>query len=401
MLLSDRVTAIAPSPTLAMAAKALELRAAGVDVINLSAGEPDFGTPSFIGEKAKDAIDKGHTRYTAVDGVPDLKKAIQKKFLEENNLSYDLDQITVNCGAKHSLFNAFMASLNPGDEVIIPAPYWVSYEAMVQLCGGTPVIVRCSENHQFKLTPEQLSSVITDRTKWLVLNSPSNPTGSVYSKEELIALAAVLKKHPHIFVMSDDIYEHIIYAPYQFCSLPMADAELKDRTLSINGLSKSFSMTGWRLGYAAGPKDLIQAMRKIQSQSTSNPCSITQQAAIAALADSHDFMSRRLEAFLTRRDYMVTDLNRIPGMHCLKPEGAFYAYPSCEHFMGTKTLQGKTIETDTDFATYLLEEAQIATVPGSAFGHSPYLRLSYAVDLPVLEKAMDRIEAACEKLSKR
>lgn len=400
MFLAQRLQTIAPSPTLAITEKAKALKESGKDVLSLGAGEPDFDTPDFIKDAAKEALDAGHTKYTPVDGIPPLKKAIQKKLLEENNLSYELSEIIVSTGAKQSIFNAFMATLNPSDEVIIPAPYWVSYDAIVSMMGGTSVIVSCSEEAHFKLTPEDLEKAITPKTKWLLLNTPNNPTGAVYSKEELEALAVVLRKHPEIYVLSDDIYEHIIYTPHVFYSMPTIAPDLRDRTLVVNGVSKCFSMTGWRIGYAAGPKALIQSMKKTQSQSTSNPCSISQYAAKAALEGPKDFIEGNKSIFQERRDFMVEALRDIEGITCTTPEGAFYIYPSCAAFIGLKTPQGQTIETDTDFAAYLLEESLVAVVPGSAFGGSPYFRVSYAADMETLKEACSRIKKACESLKR-
>jgi aspartate aminotransferase len=399
MFLADRLQGIGASPTLAITAKAKELKAQGHDILSLGAGEPDFDTPDFIKEAAKIAIDKGFTKYTAVDGIVELKRAVQKKLIDENNLSYALNEIIVSSGAKQAIFNAFCATLNPGDEVIIPAPYWVSYEAIVEMMGGTSIIVPCTQVEKFKLTAKALEAHITPKTKWLILNSPSNPTGMVYTKEELESLADVLRKYPHVHVMSDDIYEHVIYAPHQFYSIPMVAPDLKERTLTINGVSKSFSMTGWRIGYAAGEKSLIEAMNNIQSQSTSNACSISQYASLAALtADNQTFFEEAIRTFQKRRDFIVQALNAIPGIECQNPEGAFYVYPACASFIGSTTPDGKLIETDTDFSAYLLEHALVAVVPGIAFGLSPHFRISYATDMETLKDACERIKKACARL---
>jgi aspartate aminotransferase len=399
MFLAHRLQGIAPSPTLSMGEKAKELKSQGHDVLDLGAGEPDFDTPNFIKDAGILAIQKGFTKYTAVDGIGPLKKVIQKKFQEENNLSYDLNEIIVTSGAKQGIFNALCATLNPGDAVIIPAPYWVSYEAIVQMMGGAPIIIPCGERENFKLTAELLEAYITPQTKWLILNSPSNPTGAVYSKEDLESLARVLRKYAHVHIMSDDIYEHIIYAPDQFYTLPMVAPDLKERTLIINGVSKSFSMTGWRLGYAAGPKALISAMKNIQSQSTSNACSISQHAALGALEGDRNLFKINVAIFQERRDFIVKALNDIPGLTCATPQGAFFVYPSCVGFIGYKTPQGNVIQTDSDFSTYLLEHALVAVIPGVAFGLSPYFRISYATDLETLKKAVERIARACGDLS--
>lgn len=399
MFLADRLQKISPSPTLEITAKANLLKSQGFDVLSLGAGELDIDTPAFIKEAAIDAIHKGHTKYTAVDGILDLKKAIQKKLLEENNLTYDLSEITVNCGAKHSIFNAFYATLNQKDEVIIPTPYWVSYESIVQMMEATPVLVPCSEDDGFKLTPADLEKNITEKTKWLILNAPSNPTGAIFSKEELENLAFVLRKHPNVHILTDDIYEHIIYPPHQFYTLATIAPDLKDRILIVNGVSKCFSMTGWRIGYAAGTTPLIKAMNILQSHSTSNPCSISQYAALSGIKQGIGFLKGTLKELENRRNYIVQSLNDIKGLRCSVPEGAFYAYPSCSGLMGKKTPKGNILQTDTDFATYLLEEAFVAVVPGIAFGLSPYIRISYATDMDTLKQASERIKAACKLLT--
>ena len=399
MVLSHRLDHIKPSPTMAITAKARLLREKGLDVLSLSAGEPDFQTALSIKEKAIQAIQEGHTLYTAVDGIAPLKKAIQEKFLRDNKLSYTLDEIMVSGGAKQAIFNAFFATLNAGDEVIIPAPYWVSYPAMVTLSGGIPVLISCRQEHQFKLDPEHLRKHISERTKWLILNNPGNPTGSVYTKEELDALGSVLLDFPHVHILSDDIYEHILYTAEPFASLPQVVPALKDRTLCINGVSKCYAMTGWRIGYAAGPKAIIKAMGKIQSQSTSSPCSISQHAALEALSGNQSHVSAQSHIFQERRDFVVARLNKIKGISCLNPGGAFYVFPSCEKLMGFKTKEGKSLQSDVDFCAYLLERALVAVVPGEAFGFSSHFRLSYATSKDVLEEALERMEEAILDLS--
>lgn len=397
--LATRLDRIKPSPTLAVTTKAAELKAAGRDVIGLGAGEPDFDTPKNIKEAAATAMNKGETKYTAVDGTPTLKKAICTKFERENNLVYKPEQITVGCGGKHVLFNALLATLNPGDEVIIPAPYWVSYPDMVLFAEGTPIIVNGPEQNRFKITAHDLDKAITPKTKWLILNSPSNPTGSAYTEKELKELAQVLLKHPHVYIMSDDIYEHVIYDGFKFSTIAEIEPKLYDRTFTVNGVSKAYSMTGWRIGYGAGPKELIKAMCMLQSQSTSNPCSISQAASIEALNGTQDFIEPNNTTFKRRRDMVVKLLNNIKGITCLSPEGAFYVFPSCKDLIGKKTPEGHIIKNDTDFASYLLEHALVAVVQGSAFGAEGYFRISYATSDANLEKACQRIKEACERLS--
>ena len=392
-IVSNTLKRIKPSPTIAVTSKARELRAAGKDVIGLGAGEPDFDTPDNIKEAAIKAINQGDTKYTAVDGTPSLKKAIQAKFKRENNLSYDLNQITVGTGGKQVLYNAFMATVNKGDEVIIPAPYWVSYPDIILLAGGKPKIVKCEEKENFKLTPSTLKKAISKKTKWIILNSPSNPTGSSYTKEEIKNLAEVLKKYKKIYILSDDIYEHITYDNFKFSTIAEIN-ELKGRTLTMNGVSKSYSMTGWRIGYAAGPVEIIKAISKIQSQSTSNPSSISQAAAVEALNGTQDFILERANSFKQRRDFVVESLNNIKGISCLKPEGAFYVFPSCKSLLNKKT----KLKSDTDFVQKLLEQANVAVVQGSAFGLPGYFRISYATSMENLKKAMDRIKRFCESL---
>jgi aspartate aminotransferase len=392
-MISTCLSRVKPSPTLSINAKAVALKEAGHKIISLAAGEPDFSTPLFIQEEAMTAIQRGETRYTPVDGTPALKKAIMGKFKRENDLDYTPAQISVANGAKQIIFNAFMATLNPGDEVIIPAPYWVSYEDMVLLSGGSPVIVPCPSENGFKITPAQLKEALTPRTKWFILNSPNNPTGAVYSQEELQALAHVIHSFPSLMILSDDIYEHIRYTPGSFHTLAQVAPLLKDQILTVNGVSKAYAMTGWRIGYGGGPEWLITAMGTLQSHTTSNPCSISQAASVAALQGPQDFLLERTQLFRQRRDGVVTLLNQIPGLSCQSPEGAFYIYVSCQGVIGKTTPQGTTLLTDTQVAGFLLEEAGVAVVPGEAFGMSPYLRLSYATSLEVLE-------AACEAMGK-
>ncbi len=393
-IVSNSLKRIKPSPTIAVSQKARELKAAGKDVIGLGAGEPDFDTPENIKQAAIDAINRGDTKYTAVDGTPDLKKAIVNKFKRENNLEYSTNEITVGTGGKQVIYNALMATLNKGDEVIIPAPYWVSYPDMVLLAGGNPKIVKCNENDGFKLTPKNLKKAITKKTKWLILNSPSNPTGASYTKEEIEALSEVLIKNKNVHILSDDIYEHITYDNFNFFTIAQV-SKLKNRTLTMNGVSKSYAMTGWRIGYAAGPKEIIKAISKIQSQSTSNPSSISQAAAVEALNGTQDFIQERSNAFKERRDFVVNSLNNIKGISCLKPSGAFYVFPSCKKLLGKKT----KLKTDKDFVEKLLEEALVAVVQGSAFGLDGYFRISYATSMDNLKKALERIKSFCESLN--
>ena len=397
-IISDSLKRIKPSPTIAVSTKARELKAAGKDVIGLGAGEPDFDTPQNIKEAAIKAIKDGDTKYTAVDGTPALKKAIIEKFKRENNLDYLGDQITVGAGGKHVIYNAMMATLNEGDEVIIPAPYWVSYPDIVLLTGAKPVIIKCSEDQGFKLKPKDLENTITNKTKWLILNSPSNPTGASYSENEIRNLAEVLKKNSNVHILSDDIYEHVSYEGFKFFTIAQIP-ELKERVLTMNGVSKSYAMTGWRIGYAAGPKEIIKAIAKIQSQSTSNPSSVSQAAAVEALSGKQDFISERSKAFQERRDFVVSELNKINGINCLKPEGAFYVFPSCKGLIGKKDKNGKKLENDTDFVQSLLENNNVAVVQGSAFGLEGFFRISYATSMENLEKAMSRIKEFCESLS--
>ena len=393
-IISDSLKRIKPSPTIAVTQKARELRAAGKDVIGLGAGEPDFDTPENIKNAAIKAIKSGDTKYTAVDGTPVLKKAIVDKFKRENKIKYTIDQITVGTGGKQVLYNAFMATLNKGDEVIIPAPFWVSYPDMVLLAGGKPKIVKCTEKEGFKLTASKLKKAITKKTKWVILNSPSNPTGAGYSKKEIEDLARVLIRNKKVHILSDDIYEHIRYDNFNFYTIAQ-NSKLKDRTLTMNGVSKSYAMTGWRIGYAAGPKDIIKAIGKIQSQSTSNPSSISQAAAVEALNGNQGFIKKRSKAFKERRDFVVKSLNAIKGINCLTPNGAFYVFPSCRGLLNKKT----KIKTDTEFVQKLLEQSNVAVVQGSAFGLDGYFRISYATSMENLKKAMDRIKTFCESIS--
>ena len=396
-IISDSLKRIKPSPTIAVTTKARELKAAGKNVIGLGAGEPDFDTPDNIKEVAIKAIKEGDTKYTAVDGTPALKKAIAEKFKRENNLDYSIDQITVGAGGKHVIYNAMMATLNKGDEVIIPAPYWVSYPDVVLLAGAKPVIIECSEDQGFKLNPKNLENSITNKTKWLILNSPSNPTGASYSENEIKKLAEVLKKNSHVHILSDDIYEHISYEGFKFFTIAQIP-ELKERVLTMNGVSKSYAMTGWRIGYAAGSKEIIKAIAKIQSQSTSNPSSVSQAAAVEALNGTQNFISERSKVFQERRDFVVSELNKIDGINCLKPEGAFYVFPSCKDLLGKKDNKGNVLKTDNDFVQSMLENAGVAVVQGSAFGLDGFFRISYATSMENLKKALIKISDFCKSI---
>ena len=396
-IVSNNLKRIKPSPTMAVTQKAKELKASGKDIIGLGAGEPDFDTPENIKQAAIKAINDGDTKYTAVDGTPALKKAIIKKFKEENNLDYQIDQITVGTGGKQVIYNAMMATLNEGDEVIIPAPYWVSYPDIVLLAGGTPIILECNEKQGFKINPSELEKSITKKTKWIILNSPSNPTGACYSKEEIQEIGKVLEKHPHVFILSDDIYEHVTYGNFKFFTIAQID-NLKERVLTMNGVSKAYSMTGWRIGYAAGPIDIIKAIAKIQSQSTSNPSSISQAAAVEALNGVQDFIKDRATSFQERRDFVVKTLNKIEGIECLNPDGAFYVFPSCKGLIGKKDSKGKEIKKDIDFVQSLLENNGIAVVQGSAFGLEGFFRISYATSMENLKMALEKITSFCKSL---
>ena len=396
--IADRLKRIKPSMTVGINVKANALRAEGKDVLVLAAGEPDFDTPLNIRKAAVTAMEEGQTRYVPGKGTPALQKAIQSKFLKDNNLHYDLDEIIVGVGGKHIIYNAMMATINPEDEVIIPAPFWVSYPDIVLLAEGKPVIVPCPEDQNFKLTADQLEKSITDKTKWLMLNSPSNPTGSLYSKQELQKLADVLLKYPQVLIMSDDIYEKVIYDDLEFSTIASVEPKLKDRCLTLNGVSKSYCMTGWRLGYCGAPKEIIAAMNKIQSQSTTSTSSISMAASVEALNGTQDFIDEHNQAFVRRRDLVVNLLNQIDGLSCLTPQGAFYVYPSCAGVIGKVTPDGQKISNDEDFMSYLLESEGIAGVHGAAFGLSPYFRLSYATSDEILKDACARIKRACEQL---
>ncbi|UIJ73022.1 pyridoxal phosphate-dependent aminotransferase [Aurantimonas sp. HBX-1] len=391
----DRVK---PSATIAVTQKARELKASGRDVIGLGAGEPDFDTPDNIKEAAIDAIRRGETKYTPVSGIPELRQAIAAKFKRENNLDYKPEQTIVGTGGKQILFNAFMATLNPGDEVVIPAPYWVSYPEMVAICGGTPVFVDTTIETGFKLTPEALDAAITPQTKWFLFNSPSNPSGAAYSRAELKALTDVLMRHPHVWVLTDDMYEHLVYGDFTFTTPAEVEPALYDRTLTMNGVSKAYAMTGWRIGYAAGPVALIKAMDMIQGQQTSGACSIAQWAAVEALNGPQDFIATNRSIFEGRRDLVVSMLNQARGIECPSPEGAFYVYPSCRGLIGKTTKAGKVIETDEDFVGALLEAEGVAVVHGSAFGLGPNFRISYATSEALLEEACSRIQRFCASL---
>ena len=397
-ILSSSLSRIKPSPTIAVTQKARELKEKGVDVISLGAGEPDFDTPDNVKNAAIQAINNGETKYTAVDGTPKLKEAIINKFKRENGLAFTKDQINVGAGGKQVIFNAILSTINPGDEVLIPAPYWVSYPDIVLLAGGVPKIVVCSEKDKFKITPNKIKDSLTDKTKWIILNSPSNPTGSCYSKNEIDAIADLLKDYPKVMIMSDDIYEHVVYDDFKFYTIAQ-NKSVTERTLTINGVSKSYSMTGWRIGYAGGPKELIKAMAKIQSQSTTNPSSISQAAAVEALNGDQSFIKERSDAFKERRDFVVTELNKIPEIECINPEGAFYVFPSCKGCLGKSHNELGDIKTDTDFVSKLLESTGVAVVQGSAFGLEGFFRISYATSMQNLEKAVKRISEFCSKLS--
>lgn len=398
-IIANRMAAIKPSPTIAVTTLANELKAQGRDVIGLGAGEPDFDTPDSIKEAAVAAIEAGKTKYTAVDGTPELKAAVAAKFARENGLDYRPEEISVAAGGKQIIYNALMATLDPGDEVIIPAPYWVSYPDMVLLAGGAPTFVGCPEQTGFKLRPEDLESAITPRTKWVILNAPNNPTGAAYSPDELRALTEVLVRHRHVWIISDDIYEHLLYDGAPFVTAAAIEPRLKSRCLTMNGVAKAYAMTGWRIGYGGGPVELIKAMAKIQSQSTSNPCSISQAATVAALQGPQDFIAKRAEVFRQRRDLIVDLLNEAPGLRCHRPEGAFYVYPSCAGVVGQRTPDGVEVADSESFARYLLEGEGVAVVHGTAFGMDPYMRISYATSSELLEEAGRRIIRACQALA--
>ena len=398
-LVARTLERVKPSPTMAITNKAREMKAAGFDVIGLGAGEPDFDTPDNIKQAAIDAIKRGETKYTAVDGIPELKQAISEKFARENGLDYKPNEITVGSGGKQVLYNALLATLDPEDEVIIPSPYWVSYPDIVLLSGATPIIVEASLEDGFKLTPEALEKAITPKTKWFIFNSPSNPTGAAYTRDEIKALTDVLLKHERVWVLTDDIYEHLVYDGFKFTTPAQIEPKLKDRTLTLNGVSKAYSMTGWRIGYGGGPAPLIKAISTLQSQSTSNPCSISQWAAVEALRGPQDFLKDWVKSFQERRDLVVSMLNQANGLSCPTPEGAFYVYPSCAGCIGKKTPKGQVIGNDEDFAVALLAEEGVAVVHGAAFGLSPFFRISYATGMEALEEACRRIQRFCASLS--
>ena len=395
---SAALARIKPSPTLAITSRVLELKREGVDVIGLGAGEPDFDTPDFIKEAGIKAIRDGKTKYTNVDGTPELKEAVRLKFKRDNALDYEINQITINAGGKHTLFNAMVATVDPGDEVVIPAPYWVSYPDVVLFAGGTPVFAPAGAAQNYKLKPEQLEAAITPKTKWVILNSPSNPTGAAYSEAELKALGEVLERHPHVWIFADDMYEHIVFDDFKFTSIAQVCPSLYERTLTANGCSKAYAMTGWRIGFAGGAPWLIKAMSKLQSQSTSNPCSIAQAASVAALTGDQGFLKDNAKLFERRRDLVVSMLNQASGMTCPRPEGAFYVYPEFSALIGKSTPGGKLIATDEDFVGYLLDDARVAAVQGEAFGLSPAMRISYATSDELLREACERIQTACAAL---
>ncbi len=395
---SAALARIKPSPTLAITTRVQELKREGVDVIGLGAGEPDFDTPDFIKEAGIKAIRDGKTKYTNVDGTPELKEAVQLKFKRDNGLDYAINQITINAGGKHTLFNAMVATLDPGDEVVIPAPYWVSYPDVVLFAGGTPVFAPAGAAQNYKLKPEQLEAAITDKTKWVILNSPSNPTGAAYSEAELKALGEVLERHPHVWIFADDMYEHIVFDDFKFTSIAQVCPSLYERTLTANGCSKAYAMTGWRIGFAGGAPWLVKAMAKLQSQSTSNPCSIAQAASVAALTGDQSFLKDNAKLFERRRDLVVSMLNQAKGITCPRPEGAFYVYPEFSALIGKTTPNGRTIATDEDFVGYLLDDAKVAAVQGEAFGLSPAMRISYATSDELLREACERIQTACAAL---
>lgn len=397
--LAQRLNRVKPSPTVSLFGRVAELRAAGRDIVGLVAGEPDFDTPENIKQAAIAAINAGYTKYTTVEGIAPLREAICSKFRRENQLEYKPDQVIVSVGGKHVIFNALLATLSAGDEVVIPSPYWVSYPEMVLLCDGVPVLVPSHAERGFKLTAEDLDRAITPKTKWVILNSPSNPSGAAYTRDELKEIAEVLVRHPNVSVLTDDIYEHLVYGDFTFATIAQVEPGLYERTLTMNGVSKTYCMTGWRIGYGAGPRNLIKAMSAVQSHSTTNPASISQYAALEALTGPQDFIARNVAAFAKRRDLVVDALNTIPGMQCHKPEGAFYVFPSCASFMGKKRGDGARIESDEDFVRYLLEVAGVGLVFGAAFGMSPYFRVSYAASDVALTEACNRIAGACGRLS--
>ena len=397
-ILSNRLNNFKPSLTVKVSQKARELSSKGINIISLSSGEPDFDTPIHVKDEGIKAINNGFTKYTAVDGIDLLKLAITQKFKKDNSINYDLDQITVGVGGKHVIFNLFMSTLNQGDEVIIPCPFWVSYPDIVSLCDGKPVVVNTSDSNKFKMTPAELESKITNKTKWVIINSPGNPTGSTYSKEELAGLANVLLKYENLWILSDDIYEYLIYDNLKFFNILNLEPKLYDRTFIVNGVSKAFSMTGWRIGYGAGSKEIVKSISKIQSQSTTNPTSISQMAAVKALNSEKTFLVEWIQQFSERRNYVSNYLNTIEGLDCIKPDGAFYLFISCSGLINKNTPDGKVIYNDIDFADFLLDHAQVAVVPGTAFGRSPYFRISYAESMELLIKACEKIRNAICKL---
>jgi aspartate aminotransferase len=396
--LAERVNRIKPSPSSMAGQRARELRAGGRDILGLTAGEPDFDTPENVVEAAARAMAQSRTKYTDVGGTPELKAAIADKFKCENGLDYRKDEIIAGTGGKQVIFNALMSTVGKGDEVIVPAPYWVSYPDITLLTGATPVFAATHVQDGFKLLPEELERAITPRTRWLILNAPNNPSGATYTSQELQGLAEVLLRHPHVWILTDDMYEHILYDGRAFSTMAQVEPRLKARTLTVNGVSKAYAMTGWRIGYAGGPAELIKAMTKLQSQSTSNPCSISQAAAREALSGPQDFIGQRTAIFQQRRDFLVDTLNGIPGIRCHAPEGAFYAFPSCEALLGRRTPQGKVLQSDEDFIMYLLEEVDFAVLQGAAYGVSPHFRLSFAASMDAIREGCDRLRRACEKL---
>ncbi|WP_104665407.1 pyridoxal phosphate-dependent aminotransferase [Ensifer adhaerens] len=396
---ASRISSIGVSEILKIGARAQAMKREGKPVIILGAGEPDFDTPDYVKDAACEAIKRGDTKYTALDGTPELKKAIREKFQRENGLAYEQDEITVATGAKQILFNAMMASINPGDEVVIPTPYWTSYSDIVQICEGKPVLIPCDASSGFRLTADKLEAAITPKTRWVLLNSPSNPSGAAYGASDYRPLLDVLLKHPHVWLLVDDMYEHIVYDGFRFVTPAQLEPRLKDRTLTVNGVSKAYAMTGWRIGYAGGPRDLIKAMAVVQSQATSCPSSVSQAASVAALTGPQEFLKERTASFQRRRDLVVTGLNAVDGLDCRVPEGAFYTFSGCAGMLGKVTPAGKKIETDTDFCAYLLDDAHVAVVPGSAFGLSPFFRISYATSEAELKEALTRIADACARLS--
>ena len=396
--IASRINRIKPSPSSMAGQRARELRAAGRDIVGLTAGEPDFDTPENVAEAVARAMANSQTKYTDIGGTPQLKEAIVAKFRRENGLEYAPGEVIVGNGGKQVIFNALMCTVEKGDEVIVPGPYWVSYPDIVLLAGGTPVFVPGSVQQGFKLQPQDLERAITPRTRWLILNAPNNPSGATYTREELQALAQVLLRHPHVWILTDDMYEHVLYDDRQFFTMAQVEPELKARTLTVNGVSKAYAMTGWRIGYGGGPVELIKAMTKLQSQSTSNPSSISQAAAQEALSGPQDFIAERTRVFQQRRDFIVTELNRMPGVSCHVPEGAFYAFPSCAGVIGKRTPSGKVLETDEDFVLYLLDEENLAVLQGAAYGVSPFFRLSYAASMETISEGCARLLRACEKL---